>query len=108
MYGHGISKVGEVIDLGVKAGIVEKSGAWLSYNGAKIGQGRENAKAFLTENPKLLREIEQKVRQNAGLLSTALLADAEDEDELQVDEDGVIIEADTADVSAGKSKKASG
>ena len=56
MYGEGISKVGELIDLGVKAGMVEKSGAWFSYNGDRIGQGRENAKTYLKENPKAAAE----------------------------------------------------
>ena len=62
MYGEGISKTGELIDLGVKSGIVDKAGAWFSYNGEKIGQGREKTKEFLEANPDLLNEIEQKVR----------------------------------------------
>src|ERR1700754_35485 len=69
MYGEGISKTGELIDLGVKAAIVEKSGAWFSYSGQRIGQGRENAKLFLKENPDVAREIEQKIRSNAGLVA---------------------------------------
>jgi recombination protein RecA len=77
MYGEGVSKIGEIIDLGVKAGIVDKSGAWFAYNGAKIGQGRENSKAFLRENPKIAHEIEQKVRANAGLIEEALLGEPE-------------------------------
>ncbi|MEL6297418.1 MAG: recombinase RecA [Pseudomonadota bacterium] len=92
MYGQGISKVGEIIDLGVKGGIVEKSGAWFAYGGSKIGQGRENAKNFLTENPDLMREIEIKVRQSAGLIEEAMLTDPEPEEDLKIDEDGVIIE----------------
>src|SRR4026208_449151 len=68
MYGEGISKTGELVDLGVRAGIVEKSGAWFSFNGERIGQGRENTKAFLKEHPKLAAEIEKAVRQNAGLI----------------------------------------
>ena len=62
MYGEGISKTGELVDLGVKAGIVEKSGAWFSYDGERIGQGRENTKAFLKEHPKVAAEIEKAVR----------------------------------------------
>ncbi|MGB5075927.1 MAG: recombinase RecA, partial [Sphingorhabdus sp.] len=68
MYGEGISKTGELVDLGVKAGIVEKSGAWLSYDGNRIGQGRENAKQFLKDNPKIADEIERAIRSNAGLI----------------------------------------
>ena len=67
MYGEGISKVGELLDLGVQAGIVEKSGAWFSYDGQRVGQGRENAKNFLRENPEIAATIENKIRENAGL-----------------------------------------
>jgi len=73
MYGEGISKTGELIDLGVAASVVEKSGAWFSYNGQRIGQGRENAKAFLKENPQIAGEIEQKIRANAGLVAGAMM-----------------------------------
>ena len=73
MYGEGISKIGELVDLGVKAGIVEKSGAWFSYNGERIGQGRENAKTFLKENPEIADEIEAAIRANAGLIVEKLL-----------------------------------
>jgi recombination protein RecA len=72
MYGVGISKTGELIDLGVKAGIVEKSGSWYSYDGERIGQGRENAKQFIEKNPDLMAKIEASIRQNAGLLSQTL------------------------------------
>ena len=68
MYGEGISKMGELIDLGVSADIVEKSGSWFSYDSQRIGQGRENVKNFLKENPEMAVEIEQKIRENAGLL----------------------------------------
>jgi len=86
MYGQGVSKTGELVDLGVKAGIVEKSGAWFSYDGQRIGQGRENAKAFLAQNPDMANKIEAQVRQNAGLIGQALVhgddaAKAEDEEE---------------------------
>ena len=77
MYGEGISRVGEIVDLGVKAGIVEKSGAWFSYDGQRIGQGRENTKAFLKENPQVATSIEQAVRQNAGLIVDRMLAQPE-------------------------------
>ena len=69
MYGKGISKSGELIDLGSKADIVEKSGAWYAYKGEKIGQGRENAKIFLEKNPKISAEIEIAIRTKAGLIS---------------------------------------
>lgn len=77
MYGEGISKTGELIDLGVKSGIVEKAGAWFSYNGEKIGQGRENAKKFLKENPAIADEIENKIRADAGHLTTEMIGDEE-------------------------------
>ena len=69
MYGEGISKIGEMIDLGVKAGVVEKSGAWFSYDSQRIGQGRENAKTFLKDNPDIAAEIEAAVRGNSGLIA---------------------------------------
>jgi recombination protein RecA len=69
MYGEGVSKTGELVDLGVKAGVVEKSGAWFSYNSQRLGQGRENAKLFLRDNPALASEIEAALRQNAGLIA---------------------------------------
>jgi len=69
MYGEGISKTGELVDLGVKAGIVEKSGAWFSFDSERIGQGRENAKAYLKEHPEMAEKIERSIRQNAGLLA---------------------------------------
>ncbi|WAJ30685.1 recombinase RecA [Antarcticirhabdus aurantiaca] len=73
MYGEGVSKTGELIDLGVKAGIVEKSGAWFSYNSQRLGQGRENAKQFMRSNPAIAQEIESAIRANAGLIAEALL-----------------------------------
>ncbi len=80
MYGQGISKVGELLDLGVKAGIVEKSGAWYSHDSQRIGQGRENAKQFLREHPEMADAIEAAIRQSAGLVSQKMLAGAESED----------------------------
>jgi len=73
MYGEGISKTGELIDLGVKAGIVEKSGAWFSYDSQRLGQGRENAKLFLRDNPEIGLRIEKAIRQNAGLIADKFL-----------------------------------
>jgi recombination protein RecA len=78
MYGHGISKSGELIDLGVKAGIVEKSGAWFSYDGTRIGQGRENAKQYLEANKDAAAAIEAAIRANAGLLSAGLTVAGEE------------------------------
>ncbi|MBO7097720.1 MAG: recombinase RecA [Alphaproteobacteria bacterium] len=77
MYGEGISKTGELIDLGVKAGIVDKAGAWFSYNGEKIGQGRENAKIYLREHPEVADEIENKIRADAGHLTTEMIGSDE-------------------------------
>ncbi|MEP3436534.1 MAG: recombinase RecA [Hoeflea sp.] len=84
MYGEGVSKVGELIDLGVKAGIVEKSGAWFSYNSQRLGQGRENSKQFLRDNPVLADEIELSLRQNAGLIAEKFL----EEDRSAGEDDG--------------------
>ena len=79
MYGEGVSKTGELIDLGVKAGVVEKSGAWFSYDSQRIGQGRENAKAFLKANPDIAAKIDAAIRQNAGLIAEKILAGEEGE-----------------------------
>ena len=81
MYGEGVSKTGELVDLGVKAGIVEKSGAWFSFDSQRLGQGRENAKTFLRDNPEVSAKIELAVRQNAGLLAEALLSKDGGEDD---------------------------
>ncbi len=87
MFGEGISKTGELIDLGVKAGIVEKSGAWFSYDSIRIGQGKENSKKYLKDNPEVADRIERAIRQNSGLLGTALLVEeserVEDEGEAE-------------------------
>ncbi|MQX36398.1 recombinase RecA [Roseospira navarrensis] len=74
MYGEGVSKLGEIIDLGVRANIVEKSGAWFSYNSQRIGQGRENAKQYLRDHPAMAEEIENAVRANEGLIVEAMIA----------------------------------
>ena len=81
MYGQGISKTGELLDLGVKAGIVEKSGSWLSYDSERIGQGRENAKTYLKEHPEMAAEIEAKIRANAGIVSKTLMTGQPEGDE---------------------------
>ena len=81
MYGEGISKEGEIIDLGVKAGVVEKSGSWFSYEGQRVGQGRENAKAFLKQNPEISQKIESAIRQNAGLIAERILGEVEPEED---------------------------
>jgi recombination protein RecA len=83
MYGEGISKMGELLDLGVKAGIVEKSGSWFSYDSQRVGQGRENAKQFLRDNPDMAMDIENKVKANAGIIVDAIsgVSITDDDDE---------------------------
>ncbi len=76
MFGQGISREGDIIDLAVKDNVVEKSGAWYAYNGAKIGQGRENAKAYLKEHPEVFAEVEQKVREIHGLQGSPVIAES--------------------------------
>ncbi|HEY8072235.1 MAG TPA: recombinase RecA, partial [Methylocystis sp.] len=80
MYGEGISKLGELVDLGVKAGVVEKSGSWFSYDSQRLGQGRENAKSYLRANPEAAARIEQAIRENAGIIAERIL-DAGGDDE---------------------------
>jgi recombination protein RecA len=81
MYGEGVSKVGEILDLGVKAGVVEKSGAWFSYDSIRIGQGRENSKTYLKENPEIMTRIEAAIRRGKDEIGDALMVgpDAEDD-----------------------------
>ena len=81
MYGEGVSKMGEILDLGVKAGVVEKSGAWFSHDSQRIGQGRENAKTFLKANPDMTAKIEAAIRQNSGLIADQILAAEKGEDD---------------------------
>jgi recombination protein RecA len=81
MYGQGISKTGELVDLGVKAGVVEKSGSWFSYDSQRIGQGRENAKGFLKANPDIAARIEAAIRQNAGPIAEQILAGPREDSE---------------------------
>lgn len=78
MYGEGISKMGELIDLGVNGNLVEKSGSWFAYDGQRIGQGRDNAKQFMKDNPEVAAKLESQIRNNAGLVAEAMLAGAED------------------------------
>jgi recombination protein RecA len=80
MYGEGVSKMGEILDLGVKAGLVEKSGAWFSYDSQRLGQGRENSKAFLKANPDITAKIETAIRQNSGLIAEQILAGTPERD----------------------------
>jgi recombination protein RecA len=80
MYGEGVSKTGELIDLGVRAGVVEKSGSWFSWSGQRIGQGRENAKTFLREHPEAAAEIEKSIRSHAGVGGGAAGLDLLDQD----------------------------
>jgi len=82
MYGEGISKLGEILDLGVKAGLIEKSGAWFSYDSVRIGQGRENAKAYLKENPEVAERIERAIRGRTDEVGDALMAGADAEDDI--------------------------
>ncbi len=88
LYGEGISKMGELLDLGVKGDVIEKSGSWYSYNSERIGQGRENARKFLLDNPDISNEIEQRVRANAGLIADEMLTgpdlDADEDEEAVV------------------------
>ncbi|MGA9442395.1 MAG: recombinase RecA [Methyloceanibacter sp.] len=104
MYGEGVSKMGELIDLGVKGGIVEKSGSWFSFDSERIGQGRENAKSFLKEHPDMADRIELAIRQGAGLLGDQLLDGEGVED--GVDDDGLPpVEAETVTPISGRKSK---
>ncbi len=80
MYGEGISKSGELVDLGVKANVVEKSGAWFSFDSQRIGQGRENAKQFLRDHPEIANQIESRIREQAGIVAEAMMGEPETED----------------------------
>lgn len=110
MYGEGISKVGELLDLGVTGGIVEKSGSWFSYNGERVGQGRENAKTFLRDNPDIATAIEAAIRENAGLIADRITdpeaAKAKAKTKaVKADADGVIEDDDMLPLAAaGKDK----
>ncbi|MEM6846758.1 MAG: recombinase RecA [Pseudomonadota bacterium] len=91
MYGEGVSKMGELLDLGVKAGVVEKSGAWFSYDSHRLGQGRENSKQFLRDNPDIAGQIETAIRQNAGLIAERITGGPVPDGSAEMpDEDGVL------------------
>ena len=98
MYGKGISKLGELIDLGSKADIVEKSGAWYSYKGEKIGQGKENSKEYLVSNPKIAAEIEIAVRANAGLISDKMMGNPSGKEKITPEEEIKIPKVSTKDL----------
>ncbi|MCQ9328690.1 recombinase RecA [Pelistega suis] len=85
MYGTGISREGEIIDLGVKAGIVDKAGAWFSYDGTRIGQGKDNVREYLREHPEMAREIENKIRQNMGIIEMGQSVGPEEGDDIEDD-----------------------
>lgn len=84
MYGEGISKEGEIIDLGSELDIVQKSGSWYSYNDERLGQGRENAKLFLKENPSLRLEIQLKIRASYGLDAEVIVTETVDDDQFEL------------------------
>jgi recombination protein RecA len=86
MYGEGISRVGELIDLGIKAGVVEKSGSWFSYSSQRVGQGRENAKQFLRDHTDVADAIEAKVREQSGIVANALMVTPTEDDEAEAAE----------------------
>ncbi len=85
MYGTGISREGEIIDLGVKAGIVDKAGAWFSYDGTRIGQGKDNVREYLRDHPEMAREIENKIRQNMGIIEMGQTVGPEEGDDIEDD-----------------------
>jgi recombination protein RecA len=82
MYGEGVSKVGEILDLGVKAGLVEKSGAWFSYDSIRIGQGRENSKTYLKENPEVSQRLENAIRGKTEEVGEALMVGPDTSDDI--------------------------
>jgi recombination protein RecA len=86
MYGEGISKVGELIDLVVKAGVVEKSGAWFSHDSQRIGQGRENAKQFLRDHKEVADAIEHRIREQSGVVANAMMAPMDETEEAEAAE----------------------
>lgn len=100
MYGEGISRTGEILDLGVNANIIEKSGAWFAFDGERIGQGRENARKFLKENPEIMAKIERKIFENAGMVTNAMLTGPEGDDE-----SAEIAPEDDAPIATPKSRK---
>jgi recombination protein RecA len=100
MYGEGISKMGEIIDLGVQGNLIDKSGAWFSYNGERLGQGRDNTKAYLREHPAMAAEIEGKIRANTGVVADKMLAGPDASDEVGAVDDGDVAPTPKAKKSA--------
>ncbi len=100
MYGEGISKTGELLDLGVQGNFVEKSGAWFSYDSQRVGQGRENAKQFMRDNPDMAAKLENQIRKNAGIVADAMLTGP--------DSDNATADNGAADVKEAAGKKAAG
>jgi recombination protein RecA len=86
MYGEGISRTGELLDLGIKAGVIEKAGSWFSYASQRVGQGRENAKQFLREHPDVANAVEAKVREQSGIVANALMIAPTDDDDTEAAE----------------------
>ncbi len=107
MYGEGISKTGEVIDLGVTSGFVEKSGAWFSAEGERIGQGRENAKQYLRDNPSMMATLEGKIRNSSGIVAEALLVGPDSSDAVESGDDAAPSAVAEDEAPKAKSKKAS-
>jgi recombination protein RecA len=107
MYGEGISKTGELIDIGVQGNMVEKSGAWFAYDGQRIGQGRENAKKFMKDNPEVAAKLENEIRTKAGVVADAMLVGPETPDEA-ADAETVLPEIDNEAPAAKRGKKAAG
>jgi len=97
MYGEGISKSGEIIDLGVAANLIDKAGSWFSYNNDRIGQGRENVKVFFQENPAIMKDIEQKILANAGLVADSMLTGPNTTETDDVDVETETAESETTD-----------
>jgi recombination protein RecA len=111
MFGQGISKVGELIDLGVQGNLVEKSGAWFAYDGQRIGQGRENAKQFMKDNPQVAAKLENEIRTKAGVVAEAMLVGPESAEEAAEATaepvDSPVLDSDDAP-TAKRGKKAAG
>jgi len=105
MYGEGISKMGELLDLGVAGNVVEKSGSWFSYDGQRIGQGRENSKNFLRENPEIAKKLEGQIRANAGLISEEMLTKSAGKDEAPLPDAANKETAEKEDTGSSSKKK---
>jgi recombination protein RecA len=106
MYGEGISKTGELIDIGVQGNLVEKSGAWFAYDGQRIGQGRENAKAFMKDNPEVAAKLEAQIRGKSNVVADAMLAGPEADADGIDPESAEVAVLEDAPAPTAKSKKA--